>query len=317
MLNTGGGLNMNVNAVTGIQLARGVSASPETYAMVLGQPGSTYDIQVVPGDNFDPSADNQYTLSANKAARSSASIGTYKYKGTLKDVDYAGKYAYAQGTGGLEVLDMNTPASPKKVSGVIWAALGEDVEVQGDYAYIANGLFGLTVVNIKDKVHPQVVGQEFLMGISREVVLSGAVAYVASGIFGIHVVDISNPTKPKWVNTIWNKDVTTDLAVYNGVLAASGLLTKKVRLFDLASGAKSPIAEYQTPANISDLKVYDGRLHLLLNNGSATVLDIRTPASPVKTGTYTGTDPFDLRVSGKYAAKKDGNNVAVYQFNPI
>ena len=120
------------------------------------------------------------------------------------------------------------------------------------------------------------------------------------------------------VDTICNKDLTTDIALYEGTLAASGMLSKKVRLFDVSQGTSTLLSEYQASGKVADIKVYDGRLHLLLNDGSASVVDIRTPASPVAAGTYSGNDDtFTLKISGKYAVKKDKNNMAVYQFDPI
>ncbi|MBI5525642.1 MAG: thrombospondin type 3 repeat-containing protein [Deltaproteobacteria bacterium] len=257
MNDAAGGLDVKVQAIkTGAALAQGVSASPVEYSMVLGQPESRYEIKVIPSETYDTSLENRYTMEVKKARVSQSKIGNFKYEGSLRDVEMAGKYGYALGSRGLEILDMNDPASPQKLSEVIWAGLGRDVEIRGDYAYVANGVLGLTIVDLKDKTRPKVVGQEFLMGVAREVALSGVVAFVATGIFGIQIVDISDPTDPRWMDTIWNKDLTTDLAVSDGVLAASGLITKKVRLFDIANAVGMQIAEYKASGKTSDLKVY-------------------------------------------------------------
>ena len=86
----------------------------------------------------------------------------------------------------------------------------------------------------------------------------------------------------------------------------------------MSKGTATQLAVYQASNMGTDMKAYDGRLHLRLKDGTGSVVDIRTPASPVAAGTYSGTDdPFSLRVSGKYAVKKDKNNMAVYQFDPI
>ncbi|MBI5528259.1 MAG: hypothetical protein HY897_18150 [Deltaproteobacteria bacterium] len=72
------------------------------------------------------------------------------------------------------------------------------------------------------------------------------------------------------------------------------------------------------PERTKEIQVYDGRLHVLLNNGGAEVVDIRNPTIPTKLITYMGNnEPFALKVSGKYAAKVEKNNLAVYQFEPL
>ncbi|MBI5529801.1 MAG: hypothetical protein HY897_26045, partial [Deltaproteobacteria bacterium] len=84
---------------------------------------------------------------------------------------------------------------------------------------------------------------------------------------------------------------------------------------DISTASRNQIAQYKATERTSDLRIYDGRLHVLLRNGSADVVDVRNPKSPVKLTTYAGNDePFALKVAGKYAAKKERNNVGVYQF---
>jgi hypothetical protein len=65
-------------------------------------------------------------------------------QGEAFDVAVAGNYAYlADGSGGLQVLDISDPAHPARVGGYTNGGLIGTIAVSGNCAYVAGGSAGL------------------------------------------------------------------------------------------------------------------------------------------------------------------------------
>ena len=60
----------------------------------------------------------------------------------------------ADGSGGLQVVDISDPASPGIVGSVNPAGSQMDVAVQGDFAYLASDDWGLQVVDVSNPALP-------------------------------------------------------------------------------------------------------------------------------------------------------------------
>ncbi len=99
--------------------------------------------------------------------------------GTPNDpADYSGGYTI--------VAKMTTPAS------------ANDIVIDGDYAYLAQGEGGLLIAGISDPAHPQIVSMENegVRGYSSKIIKKDNTVYLTAGSFGLSVVnveDIQNP----------------------------------------------------------------------------------------------------------------------------
>lgn len=78
-----------------------------------------------------------------------------------------------------------------------------DVEIVGDYAYLAAEAQGLRVLDIRDRNKPTEVGALTDAPVFN-VTVSGSYAYVAGAapLHGLGIVDISEPTQPKQVGSV-------------------------------------------------------------------------------------------------------------------
>jgi hypothetical protein len=104
-----------------------------------------------------------------------------------------------QDTKGLYVFDISDPESPQFVSRYAdLLSAGYDVDVVGDYAYVADREGGLEVIDVSDPFNPITTGYVYLPDVGYSVDVEGGFAYVASYILGgIQVVDVSNPSDPQ------------------------------------------------------------------------------------------------------------------------
>lgn len=90
-----------------------------------------------------------------------------------------------------------------------------DIEIAGDYAYLADGgVGGLRVLDISAPWSTYCAGYYDTDGTACGVDIEGDWAYVADGTAGLVVIDISNPVSPVYVSECntpgYARDVTVD-----------------------------------------------------------------------------------------------------------
>lgn len=88
---------------------------------------------------------------------------------------------------------------------VAWAdSPGEalDVELEGDYAFVADGAPGLAVYAIDGGAEPVRVAQLPLEGTCRAIAVRDGIAVLAAQGAGLHFVDVSNPRAPVFLGRI-------------------------------------------------------------------------------------------------------------------
>jgi len=79
--------------------------------------------------------------------------------------------------------------APRALSFIDIPGYANNVDVVGNYAYVAAGATGLQVVSVADRSVPQIVGSRDTPGNANDVVVEGARAYVADGAAGLQIVD--------------------------------------------------------------------------------------------------------------------------------
>src|SRR6185295_11726899 len=76
------------------------------------------------------------------------------------------------------------------------AGYPNNVEVAGDFAYVADGDAGLAVVDVLNRQAPALAALLSLPGSANDVRIAGNLAYVADGSGGLRIVDVTNPRVP-------------------------------------------------------------------------------------------------------------------------
>ena len=68
-------------------------------------------------------------------------------------VAVSGNYAYvADGSPGLQVIDVSNPANPQRVGGYDTSGTARSVAVSGNYAYVAAGTRGLMILGPRPRI---------------------------------------------------------------------------------------------------------------------------------------------------------------------
>lgn len=136
------------------------------------------------------------------------------YTGAVPGVDYCfaqaldieGNFLYVidympfedQDTRGIYIFDISNPENPVFIKR--FAEINSkcnDISVEGNYAYLADGLGGVEVVNVADPNNPFIAGYVYTPDGSTAIEAKGNYAYVANYILGgVQMVDISFPANP-------------------------------------------------------------------------------------------------------------------------
>jgi hypothetical protein len=95
---------------------------------------------------------------------------------------------------GLQIIDISNKVSPTRVGGYDTGGYAESVFVDGNFAYVADGISGLHIIDISNKASPTRVGR--YNSSDYGVFVDGNFAYVADGRDGLQIIDISNKASP-------------------------------------------------------------------------------------------------------------------------
>ncbi|WP_088510816.1 Ig-like domain-containing protein [Thaumasiovibrio subtropicus] len=88
-----------------------------------------------------------------------------------------------------------------------------NVDVAGNYAFVAAGAAGLQVVDVTDRANPTIVGSYDTQGTAIDIKVVGNNAYIADGEQGLVIIDIADPTMPVLVGGLDTAGIAQDLVV--------------------------------------------------------------------------------------------------------
>ncbi|ODS23272.1 hypothetical protein AB835_09635 [Candidatus Endobugula sertula] len=86
--------------------------------------------------------------------------------------------------------------NPVALSAIDIPGYANNVDVQGNYAYVAAGSAGLVIIDVTDRSAPLIIGQLDTDGTAIDVKVSGNLVYLADGEAGIKIIDASDPSSP-------------------------------------------------------------------------------------------------------------------------
>ncbi len=146
-----------------------------------------------------------------------------------QDTDVSGSWLYVVERDGLDIVDISSPSSPREVSfypNPIWIdeeplegtgrSSGDplpdgfhDVDVSGQYAYIAAGKSGLRVLDVSNPASPQEVAQLDVPETTYRIDVAGNLVYLL-GVelvervmtHRVRIIDISEPDSPEMVDSV-------------------------------------------------------------------------------------------------------------------
>lgn len=129
-------------------------------------------------------------------------------------ITLSGDFAFVAAGPSILVFDVSDPRNPRRVSEYETQADALDIEVRGDYAYVAESERGLTILDISDPDNIREVGIDSTNGRTVSVALLGNHAYVTeSNTSLLREIDISDPFNPFENNRFTSYNSASDVAI--------------------------------------------------------------------------------------------------------
>lgn len=216
--------------------------------------------------------------------------------------------------GGLRVIDVRDPASPKELGA--WREIGVSVDnvfVSGHIAYV--GTFGynseVRMIDVSDPAAPRPLspGNHFNVedGRAGGLVVSDGYAFVGAGGRGVAVVDVGRPLANP--GTVWFVDtpgIPTDIKVANGHAYVADL-DGGLRVFAVQPAGVPHFLGTLAESNVAfDLAAANGYVYAVDETSGLRVIDARDGAAPRRGGQIdTPGSPWSIALSGTLAFVAD------------
>lgn len=197
--------------------------------------------------------------------------------------------------------------TPTALSFLSIPGFANNVDVNGNFAYVASGFTGLRVVGVSDPKNPQIVGAVDTPGNANDVVVVGNTAYVADGSSGLVLINIVNPLAPSILGTLDTPGDASDLIVDGTtVYVADG--TGGLRIINVSNPlAPQSQGSLALPGIAKGVDVDPVRQIAVVAAGTAGlhVVSVANKANPTLLATLPGGDVRDVVLKGNYAFLAD------------
>lgn len=227
--------------------------------------------------------------------------------GIPQSITHRGTMAYIAAWGGLHIMDFSDPDHPASVAFHITPGFVRDVILQGDYAYLANGINGLRIVNISQPDNPVDAGFIDTPGDAYGIAINGNYAYVADGANGLRIINVSNPAAPT-EEGFYDTPGTAYHVAISGNIAYVADNYEGVQIIDV-SDATSPtyITTFNTPGNAEHIVVSGNLAYVADGYNGLHIINIANPASPSSVGFLDTSYSYEhIAVSNDYVYATKG-----------
>jgi hypothetical protein len=223
------------------------------------------------------------------------------------------------GEGGLAIIDVRDPSSPRQLSRLDTGGWTRQVAVSGSYAYVVGATIGLGVIDVSDPADPQLVSSYGFDYAS--VAVKGQYAYVVgtrrnsadTGTIGIlEVLDLSNPTQPSPVGVHYTSGNAYGVHVADGMAYVAFGSSSPLVL----SGGLSliDVSDPTSPQHVGSCALGGWASQVMVNGdfayvavagdsgggvtgGDLQVIDVSDPANPQRISGYGNTGAGAIRVA--------------------
>ncbi len=268
-------------------------------------PGSAMSISVVGTHVFVADGTALQIINANNPSAPFVE-GSYTNCDRVKGVVSSGNFAFiADGTNGIQIIDVSVPATPSRVSGCTFTnGFAEGLAVSGNYAYLAMGVAGLLVIDITNPSTPVVLGRYNTPGYARRVAVSGNYAYVADGSSGIQIINVTVATNPVIAATFSNDSYLQDVKVSGHYVYGGD--SGGLNILDISVPSSPSFVAFRTSMDwVSDIFLSSDRAYLAAG-ANLELFNIADTSEPVLLGTYnSGGNAFDVKIQGDRAYVAD------------
>ncbi len=182
-----------------------------------------------------------------------------------------------------------------------------NVDVNGNFAYVAAGAAGLQIVNIANRSAPVIAGSLDTPGNAQDVQIVDNFAYVADGASGLQIIDVTDPSAPVSRGTLDTPDNAQDVVVKGShAFVADG--ASGLQIIDVTNPqAPTLLGSVDTPGSASGVDVDLQRNLAVVADGTSgiQVIDITDITRPTIIGSLDTGNAADVAVRDGFAFVAD------------
>ncbi|MBK9356331.1 MAG: hypothetical protein IPN08_02910 [Bacteroidales bacterium] len=216
---------------------------------------------------------------------------------------------------GLQLFNLDAPAVLTRISDFRTLHDSRDIQVAGNFAYIADGRNGLVVVDISDPVKPLITGQVPNSGNGLGLALNNNYAYIADGQNGIAEYNISDPSNLQQSGSVTTDNWAQDLVIRNNIgyvaVDVLGLQLLNLSIPGLPSVAGNA---YDLPGTSYGIALNENMALVASGGAGLHLVNVSSPAQPVLVSSYdTPGSAYDVFPVGNraYIADSQGGIIVV------
>ncbi len=190
---------------------------------------------------------------------------------------------------------------PAPLSVVSIPGYANNVDVEGDTAYIAAGSSGLQVVHLgAERTSPSVISSLDTNGTSIDIKVRENYAYIADGSAGLKVIDVTDSATPVLVGSVDTPSNAQDLQIQNGLAyIADG--DGGLQVADVSNPASPVIVGHVSGIGIAKGVDVFGNVVVVGSTSGLYVIDVSAANFPVVVGSVSINDIKDVILEGSYA----------------
>ena len=171
--------------------------------------------------------------------------GYYDSHGSARDVVIRENLAFIAYEQGMTIVDVGNPYAPFFTGSINTPGFAIGVDVQGDYAYVADYDRGLRMIDVSNPSLPVEAGYYDTPGTAYAVQADSPYVYIADGDSGMIILDVSFPDS-------------------------------------IAKIGEYQVLDYNAPAYARDIELVDNLIYLAYWDAGLRIVDVSNPSNPVE-----------------------------------
>lgn len=189
---------------------------------------------------------------------------------------------------------------PVALSSLAIPGYANNVEVSGNFAFVAAGSAGLQIVDVSNRNVPAIASSLDTDGTAIDVRVLGNFAYLADGEGGLKIIDIENPRAPLLVAALDTGGIAQDIKV-DGQVAYLADGARGLVIVDVTNPRVPLLKSELGGIGIAKGVDAEGARAVVVAGNSLVVVDVSSPAAPAVIGTLGIGDVKDVALRGRYA----------------
>ncbi len=299
------------NSINLAKALKRIVASPSTFVVTIDSTNSIGSQQLTVTGEFNLGGTIDLTPTARGTNYASSNIAVCNFGAESGKVFGAadGQCTITITNNGFSATASGTVRNftAQALSSIAILGYANNVDVSGNYAFVAAGASGLQVVDVSDPLAPRIVGAADTPGNANDVRVIGNLAIVADGASGLRIFNVSNPTSPVSVGSVDTPGDATDVMVFEGraYVADGDAGLAIVNVVDPTN--PTLLKQVDTPGTARGVDVLQigGALYAIIADdapGALRVINVTdiASASLVSNFNFIG-EPKDVRVRGNLA----------------